>query len=190
MTQWHLISESNIIQSRPILTDKKRIGEEENSDIIVNASMLSPDHDLVENKLSLPSASCKMIWKFIAISHYYESNKVCDYVFCCSLISSQAEASTPGDTMMMMMMMMSSPTELSIPWDTITVYLEWRHPAGAHPISSGDSPVSSTVHVILLRYSNVPWSDCDPLSWLRTKTVSLVKDKMFRLSSGSSQGDI
>ena len=189
MTQWHLISESNIIQSRPILTDKKRIGEEENSDIIVNASMLSPDHDLVENKLSLPSASCKMIWKFIAISHYYESNKVCDYVFCCSLISSQAEASTPGDTTMMMMMM-SSPTELSIPWDTITVYLEWRHPAGAHPISSGDSPVSSTVHVILLRYSNVPWSDCDPLSWLRTKTVSLVKDKMFRLSSGSSQGDI
>ena len=31
------------------------------------------------------------------------------------------------------------------------------------------------------RYSNVPWSDCDPLSWLRTKTVELVKDKKFRL---------
>ena len=140
MTQWHLISESNIIQSRPILTDKKRIGEEENSDIIVNASMLSPDHDLVENKLSLPSASCKMIWKFIAISHYYESNRVCDYVFCCSLISSQAEASTPGD---MMVMKMSFPEEPSTPGDTLMVYLEWRHPAGAHPNASGDSPLSS-----------------------------------------------
>ena len=31
------------------------------------------------------------------------------------------------------------------------------------------------------RYSNVPWSDCDPLSWLRTKTVELVKDKKYRL---------
>ena len=85
---------------------------------------------------------------------------------------------------MMMVMMMSSPTELSTRGDTLMVYLEWRHPAGAHPISSGNPPMSSTVHVILRRYSNVPWSDCDPLSWLRTKTVSLVKDKMFRLSSG------
>ena len=30
------------------------------------------------------------------------------------------------------------------------------------------------------RYSNVPWSECDPLTWLRTKTVELVKDKKFR----------
>ena len=30
------------------------------------------------------------------------------------------------------------------------------------------------------RYSNVPWSDCDPLTWLRTKTVNLVKDKKYR----------
>ena len=30
------------------------------------------------------------------------------------------------------------------------------------------------------RYSNVPWSDCDPLTWLRTKSVELVRDKKFR----------
>jgi len=30
------------------------------------------------------------------------------------------------------------------------------------------------------RYTNVPWSDCDPLTWLRTKIVQLVKDKKFR----------
>lgn len=29
------------------------------------------------------------------------------------------------------------------------------------------------------RYTNVPWSDCDPLTWLRTKIVELVKDKKF-----------
>lgn len=29
------------------------------------------------------------------------------------------------------------------------------------------------------RYNNVPWSDCDPQTWMRTKTVQLIAEEDF-----------
>ena len=29
------------------------------------------------------------------------------------------------------------------------------------------------------RYNNVPWSDCDPKTWMRTKTVQLIAEEDF-----------
>ena len=68
----------------------------------------------------------------------------------------------------------------------------WRHRDNADVLGHGHDHGYGThdglghgAHDVLgvassCRYSNVPWSDCDPLTWLRTKTVELVRDKKFR----------
>ena len=39
----------------------------------------------------------------------------------------------------------------------------------------------SSVHPLFTacRYNNVPWSDCDPQTWMRTKTVQLIAEEDF-----------
>ena len=35
------------------------------------------------------------------------------------------------------------------------------------------------------RYNNVPWSDCDPQTWMRTKTVQLIAEEDFGWEVGA-----
>jgi len=37
------------------------------------------------------------------------------------------------------------------------------------------------------RYNNVPWSDCDPQTWMRTKTVQLIAEEDFGPSNGCQE---
>ena len=66
-------------------------------------------------------------------------------------------------------------------WTENTAYSSDTADAAADDNMSAAGPAVSAEPASSCRYTNVVWSDCDPLTWLRTKTVELVDDRKYRL---------